>query len=1709
MSCCCSRKKVHAQNDDASSDGDDGGFYKPAKEDNDSNNESQQPFDDAPTLKPNPVEPSSLDNRPRCRPNQSALKDGDDKAKLKSMSALQPHHGDVPLSPVVIGGCTGDESQLEIGRKEGKSDGIRDTFDSSVLTDKDRARAKKALGDQEDDECASSISSRSLSSILNQFPDSEARQPLLFGDEEDDEEVDTTVIHQSRTEHFANAFDNNYNEGDGMDLTPRASPVVVLTRRSIIMRSNSSVHSTSPDASPPPPPLPFSPPPDSSESEFSLSPSSSRSVSVVSRGRLDKKMHTCFDRKMNMDGGGYSLSLVDMSGIRYADSASSCCSDIEYQNNTSRESSGCRDPNYFQADFDSSTMTNRSIPIFRPRPRPCISADASTSTCPELLLETGTLSCANIKDDEGQGDCHSRSTTPTPPPPHPPTMGAKISAIKITLKQPSYFNSADDVICRRKGFQRQEEPSFQSYPQLPSCSYRATTTINNFNSNKAKPRNDYEDEDDASLVSSSRSIANPFQPRLQSIEEFPTHRGMRDRTQSEGIFPVVTSKARLATNNRNKLQKSDQPGRLLPTTGQADCVTQHSQTDPVADPLLTPLIVHSESDLETTDSSWLALSSLGDSNYKRSRRDEDKCYKDDPEKYSPSSSPNLSQLSYDELCGIKSEGRPALDLASQSNVQDAFVIAVEQQARERLEKLSALKRIKPVDMTKLSHQLSEVPSGGDTSELNGLIEAATGSPIYVTSASELSSSSQSALHRTAAGSTTGGGGGGGDNISDRSPLRSVDGNNVTVVGVNSTSSSSNHHLLPATTSTTAAEGDDDEENVLTTRAQVRKALPNGQYPDTARKSSSRDSINSGKTSGGSRESIDVEGAKSSSSRGRGGKLNSSRESVADPAQYANMINMVEWDNNGPHREMAVDVPESFVPRNKTPPRYPPNKASTLNASNNNNKPALTKTVSSGGGVAVMSSDGVGVRGNGTLTGQNGATKPVPPPRIGDNKETGSWSSVNNNNTQIPYVHPRTIVSPSKTGTAIAATTPSRDEAERIRKYQEELKKRREQEEQHAKEQEFLRTSIRGSKKLQALESGREESPVSGFVNDAYDDVDEDRIPYPHPRFDASTSLQKPVGLTDLVASLHRVQQTLKKNGLHLDETVSAVGTLMQTPEFQQILAVHNKVQDVWCFNAPPTPFSAHAHQLVQEVSGSLYNCSVPESVELTEILSRVDLEGVLYSHDKIAERERLLMTNDSATGESVDADPVVISSSIIPVVPQTSLINPPKPSVRPFVSEPQPDDRIKVVRIEKTQDPLGATVRNQCLHGSNDLDAVVIGRIVKGGAAERSGLLHEGDEILEVNGLEMRGKGVNEVCEILSRLTGTLTFLIVPTQSPPTIQQRRDVLIHVRAHFDYDPEDDQYLPCRELGIAFSKGDVLHVINQDDPSWWQAHREGEEDQALAGLIPSKSFQEQRCTLQQQLLGETETREKSRKGTLLCAKSQKKKKKKIPYSSAFNDDFDAEEIPTYEEVSLYYPRTSFKRPVVLIGPPNIGRHELRQRLMQESERFAAAVPHTSRTKKDGEIDGQDYHFISRAQFESDILGRKFVEHGEFEKAYYGTSLDAIRSVVNLGKICVLNLHPQSLKMLRNSDLRPYIVFVAPPPLERLKQMRIARGEAYKEEELIDIIEKAREMDEKYGHYFDLVIINNEIERTYHELLQRINYTEREPQWVPAFWEVKVGS
>lgn len=71
--------------------------------------------------------------------------------------------------------------------------------------------------------------------------------------------------------------------------------------------------------------------------------------------------------------------------------------------------------------------------------------------------------------------------------------------------------------------------------------------------------------------------------------------------------------------------------------------------------------------------------------------------------------------------------------------------------------------------------------------------------------------------------------------------------------------------------------------------------------------------------------------------------------------------------------------------------------------------------------------------------------------------------------------------------------------------------------------------------------------------------------------------------------------------------------------------------------------------------------------------------------------------------------------------------------------------------------------------------------------------------------------------------------------SPPFYQ------VFMKAFFDFDPNEDKAIPCKEAGLAFKKGSILQIMSQDDTTWWQAKLEGEAN-PRAGLIPSKQFQE---------------------------------------------------------------------------------------------------------------------------------------------------------------------------------------------------------------------------------------------------------------------------
>ncbi|XP_057199588.1 protein PALS1 isoform X2 [Triplophysa rosa] len=629
----------------------------------------------------------------------------------------------------------------------------------------------------------------------------------------------------------------------------------------------------------------------------------------------------------------------------------------------------------------------------------------------------------------------------------------------------------------------------------------------------------------------------------------------------------------------------------------------------------------------------------------------------------------------------------------------------------------------------------------------------------------------------------------------------------------------------------------------------------------------------------------------------------------------------------------------------------------------------------------------------------------------------------------------------------ARTLPIRRSAqlERIRQQQED---RRRREEEGRKE-----LDLNSSMRLKKLS----QNPKVGIDNPTFEQMEG-----PGGSIGGLQSLTAPpalLELEDLLMSLKQVQHCL--NDSQSQEDMELVLQLVQKPDFQKAFNIHNAVAHYMNRPSPPFPLMDHAQTLTQEVQAMLHNSSQKEGLELNSLLTTPHMQALMMAHDSVAEQEMQL-------------EPLVPSLNSSETLTQWG------------------GETVKIVRIEKAKDiPLGATVRN-------DMDSVIISRIVKGGAAEHSGLLHEGDEILEINGAEIRGKDVNEVFDILADMHGVLTFVLIPSPQikPPPI---KETVVHVKAHFDYDPSDDPYVPCRELGLCFQKGDILHIISQDDPNWWQAYRDGDEDnQPLAGLVPGKSFQQQREAMKQTI---EEDKEPEKSGKLWCAKKNKKKRKKMQYNANKNDDFDNEEVLTYEEMSLYHQPANRKRPIAMIGPPNCGQNELRQRLLSsEPDRFAGAVPHTTRNRRDNEVSGRDYHFVSRQAFEMDSAAGKFIESGDFEKNLYGTSTDSVRQVINTGKICLLCVHTQ---VFRSSDLKPYIIFIAPPSQERLRALLAKDNKNPKPDELRDIIEKARETEQNYGHLFDAAIVNTDLEKAYQELLRLINKLDTEPQWVPSSW------
>ncbi|KAJ7369680.1 MAGUK p55 sub member 7 [Desmophyllum pertusum] len=445
------------------------------------------------------------------------------------------------------------------------------------------------------------------------------------------------------------------------------------------------------------------------------------------------------------------------------------------------------------------------------------------------------------------------------------------------------------------------------------------------------------------------------------------------------------------------------------------------------------------------------------------------------------------------------------------------------------------------------------------------------------------------------------------------------------------------------------------------------------------------------------------------------------------------------------------------------------------------------------------------------------------------------------------------------------------------------------------------------------------------------------------------------------------------------------------------------------------------------------------------------------------------------------------------------------------------DNAVRTVRMfRNAKETLGITVK--AVRSEGNAERIVVARILRGGLADTFAALYLDDEILEINGKRVEGLTANEVADMMDGVTGSVDIKVFPAKKDRKLT--RETKICLRACFDYNPLQDPLIPCKEVGVAFSTGDVLHVVNMDDANWWQARKDGC-NHDKAGLIPSKDFQEKRQHFNRISSSNDVTLQNDKNGRQ--ASPFKRMIRKTTDSNKvfcnFLQDIQMDGWPAYEPVAKYLERPEKKRLLLLIGAPGVGRNEIKKLLLSNSpDKFITTVPHTSRRMKSYEADSKDYFFVSRQTMENFIQKRKLIEFGEYKGCLYGTSIDSIKRALKSGKTCVLKIQPEVMLMLRTTEFKPYCVYIKPPPLKELRTSRLtvqAKSKpasdkslmrTFKEEDLQEMISASRMLEDTYGRFFDLTVVNKEIDEAHVSVTEAFERLEQEEHWVPLDWAQK---
>ncbi|XP_063772463.1 disks large homolog 1 isoform X21 [Pseudophryne corroboree] len=464
----------------------------------------------------------------------------------------------------------------------------------------------------------------------------------------------------------------------------------------------------------------------------------------------------------------------------------------------------------------------------------------------------------------------------------------------------------------------------------------------------------------------------------------------------------------------------------------------------------------------------------------------------------------------------------------------------------------------------------------------------------------------------------------------------------------------------------------------------------------------------------------------------------------------------------------------------------------------------------------------------------------------------------------------------------------------------------------------------------------------------------------------------------------------------------------------------------------------------------------------------------------------------------------------------------------------------------------GATGLGFNIVGGEDGEGIFISFILAGGPADLSGELRKGDRIISVNGVDLRAATHEQAAAALKNAGQTVTII---AQYRPEEYSRFEAKIHdlreqmmnssvssgsgslrtsqkrslyVRALFDYDKTKDSGLPSQ--GLNFKFGDILHVVNASDDEWWQARQvtaDGESEEI--GVIPSKRRVEkkERARLKTVKFNSKARGDKGqsfndkRKKNLFSRKFPFYKNKdqsemetsdidqhvtsnasdsESSYLILITDEYGCSQGGQEEYVLSYEPvnqqEVNYSRPVIILGPM---KDRINDDLISEfPEKFGSCVPHTTRPKRDYEVDRRDYHFVtSREQMEKDIQDHKFIEAGQYNNHLYGTSVQSVKEVAERGKHCILDVSGNAIKRLQIAQLYPISIFIKPKSVENIMEMnkRLTEDQARK------TFERAMKLEQEFTEHFTAIVQGDTLEEIYNQVKQIIEEQSSTYIWVPA--------